>query len=254
LGIFRSPWAGFENFRILFTMPGFILALRNTIIIAGAKILLGIAVPVIFSLMLNEIRQTWVKKSVQTIVYLPHFISWVLMAGIIIKMLSQYGIVNKALGLFGMEPVIFLADKRMFPFIVVFTDIWKEFGYASVVYLAAIIGIDPGLYEAAAIDGAGRWRQTWHITLPGLIPIIVLMMALSLARILDAGFDQIFNLYSPVVYETGDIIDTFIYRMAFQNAQFSISTAAGLFKSVISCLLIVFSFRAAYKLSGYEIF
>jgi putative aldouronate transport system permease protein len=254
LGIFKSPWVGFNNFRVLFAMPGFITAIRNTIIIALAKISLGIIVPVIFSLMLNEINRIPLKKTVQTLVYLPHFISWVLMAGIIIKMMSQYGIINKGLGVFGIEPVIFLADKQKFPYVLVFTDVWKEFGYGSIIYLAAITGIDPGLYEAASIDGAGRWRQTWHITLPSLGTTIILMTALSLGNILNAGFDQIFNLYSPAVYETGDILDTFVYRMAFFNTQFSISTAAGLFKSVIGCVLLVSSYKLAYKLSGYQIF
>ncbi|GHV87347.1 sugar ABC transporter permease [Spirochaetia bacterium] len=253
-GIFGSPWVGFENFQILFTMPGFLDAIRNTVVIAMSKIVLGIIVPVIFSLMLNELFMLRLKRVVQTIVYMPHFISWVLMAGIIIKMLSQYGIVNKGLAFLGMEPIMFLADKTRFPFIVVFTDVWKEFGYSSIVYLAAIMGIDPNLYEAAEIDGAGRWRQTLNVTLPGMIPTIILMTALALGRVLDAGFDQIFNLYSPVVYKTGDILDTFTYRMAFQNSQFSISTAASLFKSAIGCILIVTSYRAAYKLSGYRIF
>jgi putative aldouronate transport system permease protein len=253
-GIFGSPWVGLENFRILFGMPGFVDAIRNTVVIALSKIVLGIVVPVIFSLMLNEFFMMRLKRVVQTIVYMPHFISWVLMAGIILKMMSQFGIVNQMLHIFGVEPIIFLADKGKFPFIVVFTDVWKEFGYSSIVYLAAITGIDPNLYEAAEIDGAGRWRQTFHVTLPGMIPTIILMTALALGRVLDAGFDQIFNLYSPVVYKTGDILDTFIYRMAFQNSQFSISTAAGLFKSAIGCFMIVVSYRAAYKLSGYQIF
>jgi putative aldouronate transport system permease protein len=254
VGIFGSPWVGFENFRILFGMPGFTDSIRNTLVISIAKIVMRIAIPVVFSLMLNEITRMGAKKVIQTIVYMPHFISWVLMAGIIIKILAQYGIVNKFLGALGIEPIIFLADKEHFPFIIVLTDIWKEFGYASIVYLAAITGIDPNLYEAAAIDGAGRWRQTLHVTLPGMVPTIILMSALALGGVLDAGFDQIFNLYSPVVYKTGDILDTFIYRMAFQNAQFSISTAAGLFKSAIGCVLIITSYRAAFKFSGYRIF
>jgi putative aldouronate transport system permease protein len=254
LGIFGSPWIGIENFKILFGMPGFLDAIRNTIVIALAKIILGIAIPVVFSLMLNEVNNISVKKTVQTIVYLPHFISWVLMAGIIIKMMAQYGIINKGLGIFGVEPIMFLSDKIKFPYVIVFTDVWKEFGYASIVYLAAITGIDPNLYEAAQIDGAGRWRQTLNVTLPGMVPTIILMTALSLGRVLDAGFDQVFNLYSPVVYKTGDILDTFTYRMAFQNSQFAISTAASLFKSAIGCFMIVFSYRAAYKLSGYQIF
>jgi putative aldouronate transport system permease protein len=254
LGILKSPWIGLDNFRTIFSMSSFTFAIRNTVIIAMAKIILGIIVPVVFSLMLNEIGWFRLKRVIQTIVYLPHFISWVIMAGIIAKLLSQFGIVNQLLRLFDMEPIIFLADKGKFPFIIVLTDIWKEFGYGSIVYLAAITGIDPNLYEAAAIDGAGRWRQTLHITLPGILPMVILMTALSLGRVLDAGFDQVFNLYSPVVYQTGDIIDTFIYRMAFESSQFSISTAAGLFKSAIGCIFIISSYRLAWKISGYKIF
>jgi putative aldouronate transport system permease protein len=254
LGIFRSPWVGLENFTFLLSTPGFLNAVRNTIVISICKICMGIIVPVIFSLMLNEITGARLKGVIQTIVYMPHFISWILMAGIIMKFLSQYGLMNRFLGLFGVNPIIFLADKYKFVFVVIITDIWKEFGYGSIVYLAAITGIDPSLYEAAAIDGAGRLSQTVHVTLPGIVPTIILMTALALGRVLNAGFDQIFNLYSPAVYETGDILDTFIYRMAFQNSQFSISTAASLFKSAIGCVMLILSYKAAYKLSGYRIF
>ncbi|GHT59969.1 protein lplB [Spirochaetia bacterium] len=254
LGIFGSPWVGLDNFRLLLGMSGFIASIKNTLIIASGKIIMGILVPVCFSLMLNEINQPPLKRVIQTIVYLPHFISWVLLAGIITRILNPYGVVNQFLITMGMEPHIFLADKKIFPGLMVFLDVWKGFGYGSIVYLAAITGIDPNLYEAASIDGAGRWRQTIHITLPGLAPMIVLMTTLSLGSILDGGFDQIFNLYSPVVLSTGDIIDTFLYRMAFENAQFSISTAAGLFKSAIGCFLIVLSYKLAYKLTGYRVF
>ena len=253
-GIFGSKWVGLDNFEFLFTLPGFLAAVRNTVTISLAKIVLGIIIPIIFSLMLNEILCTKVKKPIQTIVYMPHFISWVLMAGIITRMLAQTGIVNQLLTLLGFEPIIFLSDKELFPHIIIWTDVWKEFGYGTVIYLAAITGISPVLYEAAMIDGAGHWRQLWHVTLPGIMPTIILMSALAMGRILNAGFDQIFNLYSPLVYETGDIIDTFVYRMAFNSAQFSVSAAAGMFKSVISCILIVVSYRLAYKLSGYQIF
>jgi putative aldouronate transport system permease protein len=253
-GMLRSPWVGLENFITLFSMPSFLNAIRNTVIIALAKIILGIIVPVIFSLLLNEVEHLRIKRTIQTIVYLPHFISWVLIAGIIIKLLSQFGPINNLFGRFGVEPIIFLADKQTFPFLMVFTDIWKEFGYASIVYLAAITGIDPNLYEAAQIDGAGRFQKILHITLPGIAPIIILMTALALGRVLDAGFDQIFNLYSPVVYETGDIIDTFVYRMAFESSQFSLSTAAGLFKSAIGCVMLIVSYRLAWIFSGYRVF
>jgi putative aldouronate transport system permease protein len=254
LGIWGSPWVGLENYSLLFSMPGFVNAIWNTVIIAVCKIVLHILVPVTFSLLLNEMMSRSVKKTLQTIVYMPHFISWVLMSGIIIKISSQYGIVNQFLGLLGVEPVMFLAKNEWFQPIVIGTDIWKEFGYGTVIYLAAIAGVNPNLHEAAIIDGAGHWRRMLHVTLPGIASTIVLMTALSLGRILDAGFDQIFNLYSPIVYKSGDIIDTFVYRMAFENAQFSISTAAGFFKSLISCVLIVLSYRIAYVTSGYRLF
>lgn len=253
-GILGSDWVGLQNFELLFSMPGFLSAIRNTVVIAMGKILLGILVPVTFSLLLNEIRHVGAKRTLQTIIYMPHFISWVLMAGIIIRILSQTGIVNQLLRALDMEPRVFLADKGLFQPLLLLTDTWKEFGYGTIIYLAAISAVSPSLYEAAMVDGAGHLRQTWHITLPGIAPTVILMTALSLGRILDAGFEQVFNLYSPVVYETGDIIDTFVYRMAFHNAQFSVSTAAGLFKSAISCVLIITSYRLAYMTSGYRIF
>lgn len=254
-GFFRSGWAGLDNFRLIFSMPGFPGAIRNTVVIAGAKIVLGILVPVTFSLLLNEIRSLKVKKTVQTVTYMPHFISWVLMAGILTDLLAPDGLLNGLLLFFGAEkPVIFLADAGSFPVTVIVSHIWKEFGYGSVVYMAALAGVNPELYEAAAIDGAGRWKQTLHVTLPGIAPTVVLMTVLSIGNVLNAGFDQVFNLYTPVVYETGDIIDTYVYRMGFQNMQYSISTAAGLFKSVISATLIYVSYKVAYKTTGYRVF
>lgn len=253
-GISGSAWVGLQNFTLLFTMEGFRQAIFNTVAIALAKIILGVAVPVIFSLMLNEIRISSLKRSVQTIIYMPHFISWVLMAGIINRLLSQQGAVNQFLAVFDKSPVIFLARKEWFRQIVVITNLWKEFGYGTIVYLAAIAGVNVSLYEAATVDGAGHFRQMWHVTLPGMMPTIMLMSALSLGNVLNAGFDQIFNLYSPVVYETGDIIDTFVYRMAFHSTQYSVSTAAGLFKSAISCAMIVLSYKIAYAATGYRVF
>ena len=253
-GIWDSTWVGLKNFRLLFSMQGFLYAIRNSFTIAIAKIVLNVAVPVSFALLLNEMRNAQVKKTVQTIVYMPHFISWVLMASIVIRLLSYNGVVNKALEFFGGEKQIFLANKKMFQPIIVITDVWKEFGYGTIIYLAAMAGVDSDLYEAAAIDGAGYWKRMLHVTLPAIYPTIVLMSTLALGRILDAGFDQIFNLYSPAVYETADIIDTFVYRMAFTNMQYSMSTAAGLMKNVVSCALILVSYRLAYRLTGYRIF
>ena len=255
LGFFRSQWVGLDNFRLIFSMPGFPEAVRNTVVIAVAKIVLGIAVPVTFALLLNEMSHLKVKRAVQTVTYMPHFISWVLMAGILTDLLAPDGLLNGLLLFFGAEkPVIFLADAKSFPVTVIISHIWKEFGYGSVVYMAALAGVNPELYEAASIDGAGRWKQTLHVTLPGIASTVALMTVLSIGNVLNAGFDQVFNLYTPMVYETGDIIDTYVYRMGFQNMQYSISTAAGLFKSVISAALICIAYKAAHKITGYRVF
>ena len=253
-GLFRSAWVGWRNFRFLFMMPGFTTAIWNTLIIATGKIVLGIVVPVTFSLMLNDLKSQRLKKGIQTVVYMPHFISWILMAGIINRILAPSGLLNQLIVALGGQSKVFLADKSIFRAILWITDVWKEFGYGTIVYLAAICGIEENLYEAAMVDGAGAWRQLVHVTLPGLVPTIVLMTVLSLGNVLNAGFDQVFNLYSPIVYETGDIIDTFVYRLAFNNAQFSVSTAAGLFKSVISCVMIVISYAISYRVIGYRVF
>lgn len=253
-GIFGSKWIGAKNFQTLFNMPGFFDALRNTLSISVWKILLNVVVPVGFTLLLNEMGNQKVKKSIQTLVYLPHFISWVLLAGIFIKLLAADGVVNKFLGLLGVKPIIFLGDNRYFRWTMIITDVWKEFGYGTIVYLAAVAGVNQDLYEAAAIDGAGHFKQLMHVTLPSIVPTIVLMFTLSVGSILSAGFDQIFNLATPLVYETGDILDTLVYRIGFGSGQFGLSTAANLFKSVISMVLIVGSYRLAYKLTKYRVF
>lgn len=255
LGFFKSQWVGLENFKFLFSTPDFARAMFNTVFIAVMKIITGIIVPVTFALLLNEIAVSKIKRPIQTIVYLPHFISWVLLSSIIIDILSpSNGIVNNVLGIFGIEPIFFLGDNRWFPYMIVATHVWKEFGWGTIIYMAALTGIDPSLYESAIVDGAGRWKQTVHITLPGILPTIILLTTLSLGNILNAGFDQVFNLVSPVTYQSGDIIDTLVYRLGIESAQFSIATAAGLFKSVISFFLIVFSYKLAYRFAGYRIF
>ncbi len=253
-GFFASKWVGWKNFETLFTMPTFTRALLNTLIIAIWKIALNVLVPVVFTLMLNEVASLHYKKVVQTVVYLPHFISWVMLAGIFSKLLSGSGIVNKALGAVGIEPIIFLGDNKWFKFTLIFTDVWKEFGYGTIVYLAAVAGVNVDLYEAAEVDGAGHWKKMLHVTLPAIAPTIVMMLTLSLGNILNAGFDQVFNLYNSMVYESGDIIDTLVYRMGFNNGNFGLSTAAGLFKSAISSLLVIASYWAAYITTGYRAF
>ena len=216
----KQKWIGFDNFSYVFSLPGFTRAMMNTIIIAAWKIVLGLVVPIVFALLLNEIKGRRFKKVVQTIVYLPYFMSWVILGGIFRDMLSPgEGIINQIITAFGGKSIFFLGDNRYFRGTMIVTDIWKNFGYGAIVYLAAILGIDTQLYEAAQIDGANRWQQTWHVTLPGMKMIIVLMMVLSLGNVLNAGFDQIFNMYSTSVYQTGDIIDTFVYRLGLLDAQ-----------------------------------
>ena len=251
---FGSPWVGLANFRLIFSQTQFTRTIYNTVLIAFFKIIGNIIVPVIFALLLNEINKVSVKRVFQTLVYLPYFLSWVIMAGVFIDLLSLDGIVNKAIMALGHEPIFFLGIPKLFPWVMVVTDIWKSFGFGTVVYLAAVTSIDPGLYESAVVDGAGRWMQTLHITIPLLIPTIILMTILSLGNILNAGFDQIYNLYSPIVYSTVDILDTFVYRMGIVQAQYSIGTAVGLFKSVISAVFIGLSQFLASKLAGYRVF
>ncbi len=253
-GFFRSPWVGMANYKNLFTMPNIGQIIYNTVFISFFKMALGIVVPVVFALLLNEISSKGLRRTFQTLVYLPHFLSWVILAGIFADLLSKNGLINITLSGLGLAPIGFLSDQKIFPWTMIISDVWKGFGFGSIIYLAALTGIDQNLYEAAAIDGANRWKQTLHVTIPGITSTVVLMTVLSLGNILNGGFDQIYNLYRPVVYETGDILDTFVYRLGIDNAQFSLSTAAGLFKSAISCALIVISYRLADKFAGYQIF
>lgn len=251
---FNSPWVGMENFERVFNQPNFVRTIWNTLYMSFFKLAGGVIVPVIFALLINEVRKTFVKRTFQTLVYVPHFLSWVIMAGILVDILGSEGIINAFLGIFGVSPISFLGSPSIFPWTMIITDIWKGFGFGTVVYLAALMSIDPSLYEAALIDGAKRWKQTIHITLPLLAPTIILMTVLSLGGILNAGFDQIYNLYSPVVYQTGDIIDTYVFRLGIQQAQYSVGAAVGFFKSLISCILVILSYVLAYRVAGYRIF
>ncbi|MBR1821586.1 MAG: sugar ABC transporter permease [Clostridia bacterium] len=254
-GLLHSKWVGLNNFQFIFMLPDSKQVFINTLVIAFAKMICNIVVPVIFALMLNEIRIKTMKKTIQTVVYLPHFLSWVVLATVVTNMFSLSGPINavvKAIG--GGDGIQFLADNKWFRSVIVVSDTWKEFGYNSVVYLAALTGIDASLYEAASIDGAARFKQTLHVTLPGIMPTIILMTALNLGNILNAGFDQIFNLYNPIVYQTGDIIDTYVYRIGMVERQYSIGTAVGLFKSLISFILILSANAGAKKATGTGIF
>jgi len=228
---------------------------RNTVEISLMKIAAGLFVPIAFALLLNEARIVWFKRTVQSLVYLPHFLSWVILGGILVDVLSiNGGGFNQALSWFGIQPIFFFGDEGWFRFMLITTDVWKEFGFSTIVYLAALTGINPALYEAASIDGASRWQRTIYITIPGILPVVVLMSTLSLGNVLNAGFDQIFNLYNPMVIGTSDIIDTYIYRMGLIQAQYGLATAIGLLKSLIGFALIVTSYRLAYRYANYRIF
>jgi putative aldouronate transport system permease protein len=253
--IFSSKWVGMAHFKRIFSNEDTLNAIWNTVNISFWKIVMMFFVPLIISILLNEVRKSYIKRGIQTLIYLPYFLSWIILAGIIKDVFGLDGAVNAILkSLFDMEPTIWLGEKKLFPFIIVLTHVWKEFGFSTIIFLAAITSINPSLYESAVVDGATRWKQTWHITLPGMRSIIVLCLVLSIGGILNAGFEQIFNLYSVPVYETGDIIDTLIYRISFMSGQYDIGTAIGLFKSVISGALVSLSYYLAYKLANYEIF
>ncbi|MFD0711426.1 ABC transporter permease [Paenibacillus sp. GCM10027626] len=252
--IWKQNWTGLDNFLFMLQIPDSRQVFLNTVIIASMKIVLGIAVPVAFALLLHEVRSRWFKRWVQTIVYLPHFMSWVILSGIILTLFSLDGIINQIVALFGAEPIMFMASNTWFRPIIVASDIWKEFGFGTIIYLAALTGINPALYEAAEIDGASRLQKLRYITLPGITTTIVLLSTLSLGNILNAGFDQIFTMYNPLVYSTGDIIDTYVYRLGLIQMQYGLATAIGLLKSVIAIILIVISYRLAYKFANYRIF
>ncbi|WP_276353992.1 ABC transporter permease [Cohnella caldifontis] len=255
-GFTGSEWVGLDHFRSIFERKDSTQVIWNTLIIASLKIVFIIVIPVAFALLLNEIRHAVYKRTVQTLVYLPHFLSWVILGGILADLLSpQSGLVNRVLhDWFGIRPVFFLGDGNWFRFTVVASHVWKEFGYGTIIYLAALAGINPSLYEAAEVDGASRLQQTLYVTLPSLVPIIVVCTTLELSNILNGGFDQIFNLYNPMVYAKGDIIDTFVYRVGILDQQMSFSAAIGVFKSVVSLVLITAVYRIAHKVANYRIF
>lgn len=255
LGISGSPWVGLEQFRMLVDFPDVRQVIYNTFLIALLKIIFHLIVPVLFALLLNEVKNMFLKRSVQTLVYLPHFLSWVILGGILLDFLSvDGGLVNQVLGVFGIEPIFFLGNGDWFRFTVVASDVWKDFGFSAIIFLAALSGVNTELYEAALIDGANRFQQALYITIPSIVPITIVVATLSLGNILNAGFDQIFNLYNPLVYDKGDIIDTYVYRAGLLGGQFSFATAVGLFKSVVGLVLILTGYRLAYKYANYRIF
>ncbi|KIL41964.1 protein lplB [Gordoniibacillus kamchatkensis] len=243
-GIMGSPWAGFKNFEYLFGLDKFWHVFWNTIVISVYRLVFGFPFPLIMAILMNEARKLLFKKTVQTIVYLPHFISWVIMGGLLINLLSaDGGVVNGAIRSLGGEPVGFLTDDRYFRGTLVWSMIWKEFGWNTIIYMAALAGVNPQLYEAALMDGASRWRRIWHITLPSIRATIVILLILRIGSLMEAGFEQIFVLYHPGVYNVADIIDTYVYRIGLTDGRFSLAAAVGLFKSAINFVLLVIANR-----------
>lgn len=240
-GINGSPWVGFKHFETMFTSTSqFWRVFRNTVVISLYHIVFGFPAPILLALILNELRSKVFKRITQSISYLPHFLSWVILAGLFGTILSpSTGIVNYVLGIFGMDAIYFLGDPAYFRFTLITTSIWKEIGWGTIIYLAAFASINPDLYEAASIDGAGRMKQTLNITLPAILPVISILFIFQISGILDAGFDQILNMYHPAVYEVADILDTYVFRVGLSQMQYSLTTAVGLFKNVIAFLLVI---------------
>ena len=253
-GIFGSEFIGLENFEYLFSLAESWRVIRNTVIIAISKMILNLIIPIIFALMLNELHNMKMKKYVQTITYLPHFISWVIMSTILTNMFGYNNIFSRIVELLGGERYVWLGDPGFFRELIIFSDVWKEFGFGAIIFISALAAIDSTLNEAAAIDGATHTQSLWHVTLPGISSTIVLVGTLSLGNVLNAGFDQIYNMYNTLVMPTADIIDTWIYRMGLVKLDFSLSTATGVVKSVISLILIAISYYSAYKFADYRIF
>lgn len=250
----KSPFIGLKNFTDVFKMKNFWRAFRNSFTIAFLKIIFGLSVPLLLSLLVNEVSVSWFKRVVQTSLFLPFFLSWTVLGGVVQQIFALDGPINGIIKATGGQETIFLTDNGWFRFILILTDVWKGMGYNIILFLAAITNVDPALYEAAQIDGCTRLRQTWHVTLPGMRPIIVLVATLSIGGLLNAGFEQIFILYNPSVYESADIIDTLVYRLGLVNSRLAPAAAMGLFRSVLSLFLVGIAYYSAYKFSDYRIF
>ena len=251
--IAASDWIGWKHFQKLFASSQFKVVLRNTLEINIMKILWLFPIPIICAILLNEIRHAFYQKLCQTLIYVPYFFSWVLIFGIFYSLLGSYGVINSVVTAVGGARINFFGDQSIFRSVLVFTEGWKDVGYNTVIYLAAITGIDITLYEAARVDGANKFRQIWHITLPGLLPTIILMLIMKVGYILNTGFEQVLVFYSPPVYDVADIIETYVYRIGLGQANFSLATALGLFNAVIAFILIVGANTVSKKTLGRSI-
>lgn len=253
-GIWHSDWVGLKHFVNMFTYPEFYRILRNTLVLSLYSIVFVFPAPLALALLLNEIRAGWFKRPVQTVLYLPHFLSWVIVGGLFTNLLGLDGLVNRWIEGLGGGTVDFLTEPVRFRGLLVATSVWKEVGWGMIVYLAALTGINPNLYEAAMVDGAGRWRRMWHITLPGLLPAIVVLLLLRIGHVMDANVEQVLVFISPLTQSVGEVIDTYVYRLGLLGAQFSYTTAIGMFKSLIGFLLLVGMNNLSRKMTGESIY
>jgi putative aldouronate transport system permease protein len=245
-GIWNSKWVGFDHFVTMFSYYDFLTILKNTLILSFYRIVFGFPAPIILALFLNEIRSYFFKRTIQTVLYFPHFLSWVIVGGIFLNLLATDGVINEILGLFGVEPIKFLQTSAYFRSIIVWAAIWKEVGWGTIIYLAAIAGINPNLYEAAVVDGASRWKQMWYITLPSMLPAIIVLFLLRISDILESGVEEVLMFMNPLVRDVAEVIDTYVYRVGLLEAQFSYTTAIGIFKSVVGLILVV-GLNAVFK-------
>jgi putative aldouronate transport system permease protein len=254
-GFIRSEWVGLAHFEKIFNSKEVVRVLWNTLYLSFLQILFAFPVPIVLSVMLNEVRNEKFKRTIQSIIYLPHFLSWVVVIGIVTIFLKTEGIVNKVLhALFGMEAISYLQEPSWFMPLIVLEVIWKESGWGTIIFLAALAGVNPNLYEAAIVDGANRWRQIWHITLPAIRGTIVILLILRLGHVLDSGFEQIFLMLNPFTMQVGNVLDTYVYFKGIQQADFSFGTAVGLFKGIVGLILIVLANRLAKKFGEEGVF
>jgi len=253
-GVLGSPWVGFANFTEFFKSFYFWELLRNTVMYSVGKLVLSVPLSILLAVSLYECRQPVLRRIVQTLTYLPHFLSWVIMYGILLSLLAPGdGLLNDIIKFFGGKGISYLTDVNAFPWVVLLSDAWKEMGWSAIIFIAALMGIDPTLFEAAMVEGASSWQRVRYITLPSILPVIVMVVLLRLGTILSGGFNQLYMLYSPSVYSVGDIIDTWVFR-GLQEGKFALATAVGMFKGVMGLLLVVFSNKLTSRISGSSLY
>lgn len=254
-GISGSPFVGWMHFENLFSFPEFYEILRNTLLINLYQLVFGFPAPIILALLLNEVRKLFFKRVAQTVLYLPHFLSWVIVGGLVINFLSpSIGLLNQWMEALGFESIFFMQEAKYFRSIVVSAGIWKEVGWGTIIYLAALAGINPDLYESAEVDGAGKFRQVFSITIPSILPTVMILLLLNIGNFLDLGFEQIYMFLNPLVWSTGEVFDTYIYRIGLLGGQYSYTTAVGLFKSVVGFVLLIGANTLSRRFTGNSIY